>query len=338
MGISHEYHSASRSRRRGGAGSKLRLLGVILAILVLAYAITAILESGAAGSAGTPQTDANGIAQNILAPLPMQGESGASGADSTAGDDTGTADAVQTETFGPARQSAGAYIIKAYDASVIRQPSCGQVDLSYFSDAAFLGDSLTVGFSDYQINLGGALICGYTGVGPEAIVNRTAVKSPTRGEEVALDVLAAAQPKKLYILLGTNTLTTLGAADRFLAYYGQMLDVLRQTLGEDCVIYVQSVPPVRPEAAAEKPGLASDVIKGVNEQLAQLAADKGCVYLDLWETLADGEGNLKEMIAAPDGVHLSAGNGYGAWVTYLRNHARYSVSNSWTMGSVYSAE
>ena len=92
-----------------------------------------------------------------------------------------------------------------------------------------VGDSLTVGFSDYSINLGGALICGYTGVGPDAIVNRSAVKSPTRGQEVALDVLAAAQPRKLYILLGTNTLTTLGASDRFLAYYGQMLDTLRET-------------------------------------------------------------------------------------------------------------
>ena len=212
------------------------------------------------------------------------------------------------------------------------------VDRSYFNDACFLGDSLTVGFSDYQINLSGALICGYTGVGPDAIVNRAAVKSPTRGQEVALDVLAAAQPKKLYILLGTNTLTTLGAADRFLAYYGQMLDELRQTLGEDCIIYVQSIPPVRPAAAEKKPGLASDVLRSVNEQLAQLAASKGCVYLDLWETLADGEGNLKEMIAAPDGVHLSAGNGYGAWVTYLRNHAKYSASNPWIMGSAYSAE
>ena len=54
--------------------------------------------------------------------------------------------------------------------------------------------------------------------------------------------------------------------------------------------------------------------------------------------LADGEGNLKEMIAAPDGVRLSAGNGYGAWVTYLRNHAKYSASNPWIMGSAYSAE
>ena len=336
MGISHEYHSAPRRARHGAVSGRLRFLGAVIAILLVSYAITAILEKGAEGADDTPSTNAGGIAENILAPLPMQGETD-SGSESAAGD-SGTAQAVQLESFGPARQTDGAYTIKAYDANVIRQPTCGQVDLSYFSDAAFLGDSLTVGFSDYQINLDGALICGYTGVGPDAIVNRSAVKSPTRGQEVALDVLAAARPKKLYILLGTNTLTTLGASDRFLAYYGQMLDMLREALGEDCVIYVQSIPPVRPSAAAEKPGLASDVLRGVNEQLAQLAASKGCVYLDLWETLADGEGNLKEMLAAPDGVHLSAGNGYGAWVTYLRNHAKYSADNSWTMGSIYSAQ
>ena len=332
MGISHEYHSAPRRAKHGSVSGKLRLLGAFIAILLLAYAITAILEHGAAGADETPATNASGIAANILAPLPMQGEAAS---DSAATDGTAGAQAATLETFGPAKQSAGAYTIKAYDASVIRQPSCGQVDLNYFSDAAFLGDSLTVGFSDYQINLGGALICGYTGVGPDAIVNRSVVKSSVRGQEVALDVLAAAQPKKVYLLLGTNTLTTVGAADRFLAYYGQLLDLLHQTLGDDCILYVQSIPPVRPEAAAEKPGLASDTLRSVNEQLAQLAAQKGCVYLDLWETLADGEGNLKEVLAAPDGVHFSAGNGYGAWVTYLRNHAKYSAANVWTMGSAY---
>ena len=334
MGISHEYHSTSHRARHGGVSGKLRLAGAVLAILVLAYAITAILENGASAKDAQSEPVASGIAQDILAPLPMQGEADSS---STAQDGSTGEQAVTLENFGPAKQSAGAYTVKAYDASVIRQPSCGQVDLSYFADAAFLGDSLTVGFSDYQINLGGALVCGYTGVGPDAIVNRTAVKSSVRGEEIALDVLAAAQPKKLYILLGTNTHTTLGASDRFLAYYGQMLDLLRQTLGNDCVIYVQSIPPVRPAAAAEKPGLASDVIRSVNEQLALLAADKGCVYLDLWETFADGEGNLKEVLAAPDGIHFSAGNGYGAWVTYLRNHAKYSAANAWTPGSAYAA-
>ena len=335
MGISHEYHSTSR-RRRGGAGGFARLAGAAAGILLVSFAITVILEHGQKQTEELPTVTANGTAQNILAPLPMQGGADSS-ADSTAPAADGTA-AVTLEQFGPARQTAGAYSVRAYDSSVIRQPACGQVDLSYFSDAAFLGDSLTVGFSDYSINLGGALICGYTGVGPDAIVNRSAVKSSVRGPEVALDVLAAAQPKKLYILLGTNTLTTLGASDRFLAYYGQMLDLLRQTLGDGCTIYVQSIPPVRPTVAAEKPGLATDVLRGVNEQLAQMAASKGCVYLDLWEALADGEGNLKEMLAAPDGVHLSAGNGYGAWVTYLRNHAKYSADNSWTMGSVYSAQ
>ena len=335
MGISHEYHSAPRRARHGTVSGRLRFLGAVIAILLVSYAITAILEKGAEGADDTPSTNAGGIAENILAPLPMQGEADSSSAAPDSSIET--PDAVTLEAFGPAKQTAGAYTVKAYDASVIRQPSCGQVDLSYFADAAFLGDSLTVGFSDYQINLGGALICGYTGVGPDAIVNRSAVKSSVRGSEVAMDVLTAAQPKKLYILLGTNTLTTLGAADRFLAYYGQMLDQLRQAL-PGCVIYVQSIPPVRPQAAAEKPGLASDVLRSVNEQLAKLAADKGCVYLDLWETFADENGNLKEMLAAPDGVHFSAGNGYGAWVTYLRNHAKYSASNSWTMGSAYSAE
>ena len=342
MGISHEYHSAHSRAKRSRAGFGLRLAGVIAAILILSLAITAILENGQKESEEAQEAASSGMAENILAPLPMQGAAnsaaGESGTEGSA-DSTGDAGAVAVtlEQFGPARQTAGAYSVKAYDSSVIRQPACGQVDLSYFSDAAFLGDSLTVGFSDYSINLGGALICGYTGVGPDAIVNRSAVKSSTRGEEIALDVLVAAQPKKLYILLGTNTLTTLGAADRFLAYYGQMLDLLRQTLGDDCVIYVQSIPPVRPAAAEEKPGLASDVLRSVNEQLAQMAADKGCVYLDLWETFADGEGGLKEILAAPDGVHFSAGNGYGAWVTYLRNHAKYSAANAWTPGSAYAA-
>ena len=201
MGISHEYHSTHGRRRRSKACTGLRLAGVIAAILLLSLAVTAILENGEKQSEAVQQSPAAGTAANILAPLPMQGSADADSAtangDSSATANAGGGTAVTLEQFGPARQTAGAYHVKAYDSSVIRQPGCGQVDLSYFSDAAFLGDSLTVGFSDYSINLGGALICGYTGVGPDAIVNRSAVKSSVRGQEVALDVLAAARPKKL---------------------------------------------------------------------------------------------------------------------------------------------
>ena len=56
MGISHEYHSAPRRRTRGGISGKLRLAGVIVAILLVAYAVTAILEKGTAEEESTPQT------------------------------------------------------------------------------------------------------------------------------------------------------------------------------------------------------------------------------------------------------------------------------------------
>ncbi len=336
MGISHDYHSTGRSRR-GGPGGVIRFAGAVAGILLVSFAITAILEHGQAQPEELPTVTANGTAQNILAPLPMQGaadsttDSAVSGGESAAADGT---PAVTLEQFGPARQTAGAYSVKAYDSSVIRQPASGQVDLSYFSDAAFLGDSLTVGFSDYKINLGGALICGYTGVGPDAIVNRSAVKSSVgRGSRAGRAGRCSAQ--EAVYPAGYQHPDHRGCGRPLPRLLRPDAGCAAPDAGEDCVIYVESIPPVRPEAAAEKPGLASDIIRSVNEQLALLAADKGCVYLDLWETLADGEGNLKEVLAAPDGVHFSAGNGYGAWVTYLRNHAKYSADNAWTPGSAY---
>ena len=92
MGISHEYHAARGHGQRGGAGGKLRLLGVIAAILILSFAITAILENGQKHKDEAEQTATAGTAQNILAPLPMQGGAGADSATAN-GDSSATANA-----------------------------------------------------------------------------------------------------------------------------------------------------------------------------------------------------------------------------------------------------
>ena len=109
MGISHEYHSTSHRARHGGVSGKLRLAGVVLAILVLAYAITAILENGASAKDAQSEPVASGIAQDILAPLPMQGEAADSDSsgDSTAPDGSGNAQAVTLETFWPGPAGCG---------------------------------------------------------------------------------------------------------------------------------------------------------------------------------------------------------------------------------------
>ena len=72
MGISHDYHSTGR-RRRGGPGGVIRFAGAVAGILLVSFAITAILEHGQAQPEELPTVTANGTAQNILAPLPMQG-------------------------------------------------------------------------------------------------------------------------------------------------------------------------------------------------------------------------------------------------------------------------
>lgn len=323
MASAREFDSAARRRRRAKRRAQRYavLAGGAVFILLVSWVITAVITAVTKPRVvEQPSTSVSAGAAAMLAPLPMQGGAGA----------------VSLASFGPVQQTEN-YTVTARTAAVIRQPACGQVDLSYFADAAFLGDSLTEGFTEFDVNLSGALVCGYVGTSPSAIVNRTTLKHPQRGEEVALDVLTAAQPKKLYILLGTNALTTTGGDDQFINYYGVMLDQLREALGQDCVIYVQSIPPVRPEATESRPGLTSDRLRAVNERLAALAEEKGCCYIDLWEALADENGDLNADLAESDGVHLKSGKGYTAWVNYLRTHTKYDSASPWTPGSAYAS-
>ena len=101
---------------------------MVLAILVLAYAITAILENGASAKDAPSEPVASGIAQDILAPLPMQGEAADSDSsgDSTAPDGSGDAQAVTLETFGPARQDAAATRSRRTTAAPSASPAAGR--------------------------------------------------------------------------------------------------------------------------------------------------------------------------------------------------------------------
>ncbi len=323
MRIEREFSTATR--REQNKKERIRAYRifavVVVGILLGAAGITVLLGGGFSEEEDTLVLEQAGTSTTILAAVPMQGNSG---------------DALTTADYGPTQLAEGDYTMVSQSAETIRQPETGQVSLEYFSDAAFLGDSLTVGFSDYSTNLSGALICGYTGASPNVIVNETVLTHTERGEEVAIEVLAEAQPSKVYILLGTNTLVSTGNDESFLAYYSAMIDQLYAALGEDVILYVQSVPPATEAAVSDgKEGLESSRLQSINESLALLAAEKGCVYIDLWEVFADENGNLKAELAAADGIHFSAGDGYTTWVNYLRTHAFYSDDNPWTAGSVY---
>ena len=326
-----EQRRAAARRRREVRRKRQRLAvaGTAAGILVLSGIITLLLPKSMKGETDpTPIATANPSGTRLVAPLPYAGEGDSSGA------------AVQTlnwGTVGPQKQDADAgYTYTALPAAPAALPEFGRVDTSWFADAAFLGDSLTAGFcvNEYNIDVGGALVCGYEGISPNTIVNRTTVTSPDRGEEIPMDVLAAAQPAKLYILIGTNALVQPGNDDSFLAYYAKMLDDLRTTL-PNTVFYVQSVlPATQTEIADSLPGLAPDRLAVINAAIQKLCAERGCCYLDLNAEFADDAGCLQSDFAQPDGVHLTV-SGYSKWVSYLCTHVPYDKDNPYQAGSTY---
>lgn len=119
MGISHEYHSAHArpAQRRGKSVFILRLAGTAAAILLISAAVTAVLQHGGPEQAASVPVQPSGTAQEILAPLPMQGQG-------TTGEPDVQPGVVELEAFGPALQTPGAYALRAYDAQTIRQPAC----------------------------------------------------------------------------------------------------------------------------------------------------------------------------------------------------------------------
>ena len=192
------------------------------------------------------------------------------------------------------------------------------VDRSYLTQACFLGDSLTQGMQIYSTGLPEASFCAYKGVGPSAVVNGTSCKRRDGESEVPMEALTALQPKVLYLLLGTNVLNRDGDYSSFLTYYRLMLDMITQAL-PNTQIYVQSITPVRPEVRTTHPGLYRDRLCEINNELAAIALEKNCAFLNLWEVLADENGDLKAEYAQNDGYHIKP-EGYTVWVDYLQTH------------------
>lgn len=208
----------------------------------------------------------------------------------------------------------------AIDFRMAAVESSDPVDKSFFDSASFLGDSLTQGMQMYDTGLPNAKFCAYKGVGPNAVVNGTSCKRADGEQEIPMEALAAQAPQRVYVLLGTNVLNRDADYSGFLTYYRLMLDMIQQTL-PDAEIYVQSITPVRPEVSAEAnhAGLNRDRLCKINDELAALAIEKNCLFLNLWEVLADENGDLIADYAQPDGYHLKPA-GYEAWVNYLRTH------------------
>lgn len=241
--------------------------------------------------------------------------------------------APEAERFGPILQTEFTYT--APTAALLALPENGRVDTTYFDNAILIGDSLTAGMRDYASGVQNATNAGYVGVGPRQLMSGT-VKNRDGVQVKAIDEILAAGAKKVYILLGTNTLSSL-QDDSLIKYYSDFLDYLSPQMPADTVYYLQAIPPVTAEKSASDGDYNNTRIQGINERIAQLAYKRNWHFVDLHAALADESGNLRgELVSGNDGIHLNMA-GYTAWTEYLITHTAYSKDSPYIASSPYKA-
>ncbi len=164
----------------------------------------------------------------------------------------------------------------------------------------FVGDSLT-----HQCDW--ARLLGRTDVDNQGIDGEVSA-----GVLWRLPGIIARQPAKVFIMIGINDLRRgrgrPEVAEEVLANHGRIMDRLRAGLPQ-ARVHVLSILPVSRSFFSFLPDNLR--IMEVNRRLRDLAAGKGCAFLDLYPMFIDKEGALDRRYTY-DGLHLNA-QGYQVW-------------------------
>lgn len=136
-----------------------------------------------------------------------------------------------------------------------------------------------------------------------------------------LDPIVSGQPKKLFLLIGTNDLAANISAEEVLSNIRKIVERF-QNESPRTKLYIQSVFPVNNafKKYASKHGRHDADIVTVNKGLQALCAEKGLVYIDLWTPLADENGKLNKAYTN-DGLHLM-GEGYLVWRDIVKPYVK----------------
>lgn len=190
-------------------------------------------------------------------------------------------------------------------------------NISYFSDAAFLGDSRTLGISDYA-GLDEADFYCDSGMTIFKLLESAGVTYQKTGSKVDLSqVLQQKQYGKIYIMLGMNELGY-GNTNTYLDKYREVVEQIREWQ-PDAIIYIMA----NLHVSKEKNNLESEFnninINDKNAASASLANGTDIFYLDVNPIYTDSEGFLDSELTF-DGVHMYAQH-YDRWRDFLMEHA-----------------
>ena len=167
-------------------------------------------------------------------------------------------------------------------------------------DALFYGDSITKG-NHFEVYFPQLRLVDY-GINGATIQDLTA-----RVPEVS-----AHQPAKIFVMAGGNNLDSHNE-DECVELFRGLLDALLAACPY-AEIYVESMLPID-KAVAVSYDCSNRAIRSFNKRLAELAAEYGLTYVDIYPEYDYIGGLKKEM--TEDGVHLKDGC-FGPWAEVIR--------------------
>lgn len=169
----------------------------------------------------------------------------------------------------------------------------------FFEKDLFIGDSIFTGLSGYGY-LSADNVAAKIGYTPSSAMNKA---FDTKGVN-AVDYAKQRQPKRIFIMLGSNTMAAGNNYDTMVSQYSQLVKQLRANCPKS-LICVISIPPVTADSSAAKTGnITNENIRSVNTKLKSMAAQNGVDYYDLNTAFSDENGNFKAEFAEQDGLHF----------------------------------
>lgn len=194
------------------------------------------------------------------------------------------------------------------------EPVFYEASEDYFDDALFIGDSRTVGLSEYG-GLGRAEVFADTGMSVYKILKQEQMCRD--GVKRTLEALLQEYSyKKIYLMLGINEQGY--DFEPTVERYRQLTERIRE-LQPDTILFLEANLHISKEESESSSVHTNENIDRFNEAVAQMANGKNSFYLDVNELFDDEEGNLAAEYTA-DGAHIYAKH-YAAWTEWLLNHA-----------------
>ncbi len=203
-------------------------------------------------------------------------------------------------------------------------PESARVDESYFDDVVFVGDSVSLRLTYYNMAndcFGDAvfLTSGSLGVtnAQWGLYEPKAVHPSYQGQKVTVaDGIAKCGKKKVYLMLGINDIAYYTRPDLFEQFKSLTDSILEKS--PDVTFYIQSVTPM----TGNKNGTTNDEINEYNALLSQYCCQKGWYFVDIASALRDENGLLpREYCSDPDGMGIHFTDAAcEVWKEYLYTH------------------